>query len=122
MNDKLADAIELARIGAGKQGYRSYPGTGGIWAGDDGGSIGIADATFMDWGLARATAEILNAVLDGRLVSVEHLAELDAFVVTHQYVLDKNPPSLWPKGSVLAKAIARHEARQASGGVASGKR
>jgi hypothetical protein len=29
---------------------------------------GIADITFVDWGLARATAEILNAVLDGRLV------------------------------------------------------
>jgi hypothetical protein len=28
---------------------------------------GLADATFEDWGLARATAEILNAVLDGRL-------------------------------------------------------
>jgi hypothetical protein len=25
----LEDAIELARIGAGKQGYRSYPRTGG---------------------------------------------------------------------------------------------
>jgi hypothetical protein len=64
INDKLVDAIELARIGAGKQGYRSYPGTGGVWAG---GNDGIADATFMDWGLARATAEILNAFLDGRL-------------------------------------------------------
>jgi hypothetical protein len=42
----------------------------------------------------------------------EQLAELDDFVVVHQYVLDKNPPSLWPKDSVLAKAIARHEARE----------
>jgi hypothetical protein len=50
------------------------------------------------------------------------LAELDAFVATHQYVLDKNPPSLWPKDSVLTKAIARHEARQASGGAARGDR
>jgi hypothetical protein len=33
-----------------------------------GNNVGIADATFEDWGLARATAEILNAVLDGRLV------------------------------------------------------
>jgi hypothetical protein len=31
----LEDAIELARIGTGKQGYRSYPGTGGIWAGEE---------------------------------------------------------------------------------------
>jgi hypothetical protein len=64
VSDKLTDAIELIRIGAGAAGYRSYPGTGGMWAG---GNDGIADATFEDWGLARATAEILNAVLDGRL-------------------------------------------------------
>jgi hypothetical protein len=42
----------------------------------------------------------------------EQLAELDAFVAVHQYILDANPPDLWPKGSVLAKAIARHEARE----------
>jgi hypothetical protein len=51
----------------------------------------------------------------------EQLAELDAFVAVHQYVLDKNPQSLWPKDSVLAKAIARHEARRASGGAAHGR-
>jgi hypothetical protein len=109
MNDKLADAIELVRIGAGATGYRSYPGTGGVWAG---GNDGIADVVFSDWGLARATAEILNAVLDGRLTSAEQLVELDAFVATHQYTLDKNPPPLWPKDSVLMKAITHHEARQ----------
>jgi hypothetical protein len=43
-----------------------------------GGNDGIADATFENWGLARAVAEILNAVLDGRLASAEQLAELDA--------------------------------------------
>jgi hypothetical protein len=63
----LEDAIEIISIGAGKDGYRSYADTGGIWAGDN---AGLADATFVDWGLARATAEILNAVLDGRLVKV----------------------------------------------------
>jgi hypothetical protein len=68
VDDKLVDAVELIRIGAGKQGYRSYPGTGGIWAGYN---DGIADATFTDWGLARAAAEILNAVLDGRLMIKE---------------------------------------------------
>jgi hypothetical protein len=31
------------------------------------------------------------------LQRAEQLAELDAFVAAHQYVLDKNPPSLWPK-------------------------
>ena len=110
--DKLTDAIKLARIGAGAMGYRSYAGSGGMWVG---GNDGIADATFEDWGLARAVAEILNAVLDGRLISAEHLAELDAFVAVHQYAIDKNPPPLWPKDSVLAKAIARHEARRAFG-------
>ena len=29
---------------------------------------GLADATFQDWGLAKATAVHLNAVLVGRLV------------------------------------------------------
>jgi hypothetical protein len=43
----LEDAIELVRIGAGKVGYRSYPGTGGIWAGNN---DGLADAVFVDWG------------------------------------------------------------------------
>jgi hypothetical protein len=61
----LKDAVELVRIGAGKRGYRSYPGTGGIWAGDN---DGIADAVFVEWGLARATATILNAALDGQLI------------------------------------------------------
>ena len=64
----LEDAIELVRIGTGKVGYRSYPGTGGIWAGNN---DGLADAVFVDWGLARATTEILNAVLDGRLTRAE---------------------------------------------------
>lgn len=61
---ELEEAIELIKIGAGKEGYRSYPGTGGIWAGRN---EQFADATFVDWGLARATALILNAVIDGRL-------------------------------------------------------
>jgi hypothetical protein len=73
MTDKLVDAIELVRIGAGRAGYRSYPGTGGVWAGANG---GIADAVFEDWGLARATAEILNAALDGRLSAVDQIETL----------------------------------------------
>jgi hypothetical protein len=60
----LKDAIEIVKTGAGRRGYRSYPGTGGIWCGDN---EQIPDAQFVDWGLAKATAEILNAVLDGRL-------------------------------------------------------
>ena len=102
MNDKLADAIELVRIGASATGYRSYDGSGGVWVGDN---AGIADAVFSDWGLARSVAEILNAVLDGRLTSAEQLAELDAFVAAHQYTLNANPPDLWPKDSVLTKAV-----------------
>lgn len=64
-DQRLATAIEIARIGAGRDGYRTYPGTGGIWAGSN---QNTPDASFVDWGLARATVEILNAVLDGRLV------------------------------------------------------
>jgi hypothetical protein len=33
VSDKLTDAIELIRIGAGAKGYRSYPGTGGMGVG-----------------------------------------------------------------------------------------
>lgn len=61
----LDDAIDLARIGAGKDGYRAYPDDGGVWAGSN---QGIADANFRDWGLAGATATILNAVCRGDLV------------------------------------------------------
>jgi hypothetical protein len=44
---------------------RSYPGTGGIWLRRN---VHRPDAEFIDWGLARAVAEILNALADGRLV------------------------------------------------------
>jgi hypothetical protein len=60
----LEEAIEIADIGAGRYGYRTYGGSGGMWAGTN---TGFADAQFTDWGLAKATAIILNAVLDGRL-------------------------------------------------------
>jgi len=66
MTDELAEAIELARLAAP---FRSYAGTGGIWHGrrhDDEHQY-MPDARFDDWGLARATAIILNAVLDGSL-------------------------------------------------------
>ena len=114
--DKLTDAIKLARIGAGAMGYRSYAGSGGMWVG---GNDGIADATFEDWGLARAVAEILNAVLDGRLISAEHLAELDAFVAVHQYAIDKirrrfgRRTAFWRKPLRATKRVER---------LASGKR
>lgn len=54
----LEYAIEIAKIGGR---YRSYDGTGGLWCGAN---EGIADAMFKDRGLARATAIILNAVID----------------------------------------------------------
>ena len=63
--ENLDHAIEIIKIGATNGGYRNYPGSGGIWAGRN---DGFADARFNDFGLARATAEVLNAVLDGRLV------------------------------------------------------
>jgi hypothetical protein len=44
----LAHALEI----------RSYPGTGSLWFGRN---SEFADASFTDWGLARATATILNA-------------------------------------------------------------
>jgi len=61
----LEYAIEIARL-AGR--YRNYNDSGGIWANHN---HGLADATFDDWGLARATVIILNAVLDGRLIANE---------------------------------------------------
>lgn len=60
----LEHAIEIVRIGAGGSGYRVYGGSGAMWAGTNN---SFADATFQDWGLAKATEVILNAILDGRL-------------------------------------------------------
>lgn len=41
------------------------------------------------------------------------LAEVDAMVAVHAGKIDGNPRSTWPKGSVLERAIARHEKRRA---------
>jgi hypothetical protein len=73
----LEQAIEIARARGRDGGYRSYDGSGGLWAGDA--KAGVADAQFEDPALARATAEILNAVLDGRLVpnEAEYAAALE---------------------------------------------
>jgi hypothetical protein len=60
-DDELMESVELARMASP---FRSYPGTGGIWCGSNN---NLADATFDDWGLARAVARIMNAVLDGTL-------------------------------------------------------
>jgi hypothetical protein len=60
----LQHALEILSI-AGE--VRSYPGTGGVWFGRN---HNMADATFEDWGLARAAATILNAVRTGQLVPV----------------------------------------------------
>lgn len=49
-DNSLKDAIDLISIGAGRDGYRV--GNGAMWAGSN---TSIADATFVDWGLARAT-------------------------------------------------------------------
>lgn len=62
---ELDEAISLVRTGAGRRGYRSYSGGGEIWAGNN---EQYADARFVDWGLARATAIILNAVARGELI------------------------------------------------------
>jgi hypothetical protein len=72
----LEQAIEIARGRGRDGGYRSSEGSGGLWAG--GAKAGVA-AQFEDAALARATAEILNAVLDGRLVpnEAEYAAALE---------------------------------------------
>ena len=45
--------------------WRSYPGSGGIWIGDN---EEHSDGNFEDWGLARAVAIIINALNNGQLV------------------------------------------------------
>jgi hypothetical protein len=60
---------------------RSYPGTGGLWFGANN---GMADATFEDWGLARAVAIILNAANEGRLA----LPQPSPSGAPHRYVAD----------------------------------
>lgn len=64
--DDLNHAIELVKIGGGRSGYRTHGGCGGIWCGYN--KNGFPDANFIDWGLARATAIILNALINGELV------------------------------------------------------
>ena len=40
-----------------------------------------------------------------------NLAEVDAMVATHAHTLDPAPRIQWPKGSILEKAVFRHEHR-----------
>jgi hypothetical protein len=62
----LADAIDLVAIA---HPYRTQDGGGEIWCGHRSG--GFPDARFDDWGLARAVALILNAVVEGKLAPAE---------------------------------------------------
>jgi hypothetical protein len=43
------------------------------------------------------------------------LAEVDAVISVHANALDNSPRSAWPKGSILEKAISRHERRALEG-------
>lgn len=65
----LAHAIEIAITA---DSARVHASGGSLWFG---GNQGIADATFQDWGSARATAVILNAVKDGKLVLATPVTE-----------------------------------------------
>ena len=67
----LEHAIEIAMIGMHHNEFRADG--GGLWTSD---VEGPPDATFTDWGMARATAMILNAVRDGSLILKED-ADLD---------------------------------------------
>lgn len=66
--DDLDYALQILSIGMGRDGVRHYEDSGGLWFGRN---QGFADATFVDWGLARAVAVILTAVNAGRLVKAE---------------------------------------------------
>ena len=61
----LEEEVELIKF-AGP--YRNYPGTGGIWLGDN---TNFSDGEFSDWALGRAMARIAQAVMDGELVIKE---------------------------------------------------
>ena len=63
-DEEIAEAIELIKMATPA---RSYPGTGGLWFGQN---RNLADASFDDWGLARAVAAIMNAIGDERVVIV----------------------------------------------------
>jgi hypothetical protein len=64
-DDPLGDAIEFAQM---VHPMRSYPGTGAIWIGSN---EGLSDGSFTDWGVARAVAIIMNAVVEGKLVRAD---------------------------------------------------
>ena len=59
----LEYAIDIARIGSNRGPYRAH--YGGLWHGENNGPC---DASFADWGLAKATEVILNAAVTGKLV------------------------------------------------------
>lgn len=61
--DELSHALEIARIGGR---YRFWPGSGQVTTPYD--HPMQPAGNFVDWGLARAVAIILNAVIDGKLV------------------------------------------------------
>lgn len=57
MPTEMVHALEILSIGMSNEGVRCYPGGGGLWFGKN---RELADATFVDWGLARAVATILT--------------------------------------------------------------
>jgi hypothetical protein len=58
---------------------------------------------------------LVMQALDGIRAHIERLerdlAEADALIATHAYTLDPAPRVRWPQGSVLEKAVFRHEHR-----------
>lgn len=57
----LLEAIELLELACP---MHNFPGSGGIWFGNN---HGPPDGGFTDWGVARAVAIVINAVVEGRL-------------------------------------------------------
>jgi hypothetical protein len=48
------------------------------------------------------------------------LAEADALLSCHADKIDANPRTAWPKGSILAAAISRHEERLSYSAITNG--
>lgn len=55
-------------------------------------------------------------IITGLLLRVEQLerdlADVDRMVACHASIIDGNPRSMWPRNSILGKAVDRHTARR----------
>lgn len=94
----LQEAVEILSM---MTPVRSYDGTGQLWFGDN---QNMSDATFEDWGAARATAVILNAVHEHTLS--DHSGchdEINLLRQAARQVVDERGPHSTPSNGAIER-------------------